>query len=262
PNANWSFPTGTVWIKHFNLELTNGDPTSEIRLETRLLVKNSTGLYGVTYRWGGSQTNASLVDPNGLDESFVINDGGNIRTQVCHYPSRAECQSCHTSAGGFGLGFRTEQLNKDFAYDAGTANEITALSDAGYFSAPVTNDVHGLLALAAATNDSASLEFRSRSFLMANCSQCHQPGGSAQQASWDARITTPPALAGLINGTLANNLGAPANHVITPAAPGNSVLLARVSTRGAGTIQMPPLDSNLVDSEATNLLSDWILSMT
>ena len=24
PDGNWSFPTGTVWIKHFELELTNG----------------------------------------------------------------------------------------------------------------------------------------------------------------------------------------------------------------------------------------------
>ena len=261
-NSNWSFPTGTVWIKHFNLQLTNGDPSSEIRLETRLLVKNASGLYGVTYRWGGSQTNASLVAPGGMDESFVINDGGNLRTQIWHYPSQLECQACHTPEGGFGLGFRTEQLNKDYSYAGGTTNEIMALSDAGYFSAPVTTDLHSLIALATATNSTASLEFRSRSFLMANCSQCHQPGGSAQQASWDARITTPTALAGLINGTVANNLGSIANHVITPQSPANSVLLTRVSTRGAGTIEMPPLDSNLVDTEATNLLTQWILSLS
>lgn len=261
-NSNWSFPTGTVWIKHFNLQLTNGDPASEIRLETRLIVKNATGVYGVTYRWGGSQTNATLVGPAGMDESFLINDGGNLRTQVWHYPSQLECQACHTPEGGFGLGFRTEQLNKDFSYTGGTTNEIMALSDAGYFNAPVTNDVHSMLALATATNAAASLEFRSRSFLMANCSQCHQPGGSAVQASWDARISTPTALAGIINGALANNLGNTANHVITPLAPANSVLLARVSTRGAGTIQMPPLDSNLIDTDATNVLTQWILSLS
>ena len=262
PNGNWSFPTGTVWIKHFNLELTNGDPTSEIRLETRLLVANPSGVYGVTYRWGGSQTNATLVDANGMDESFTINDGGNLRTQVWHYPSQAECLSCHTTAGGLGLGFRTEQLNKDFTYPGGTTNEILAYSDAGYFSSRVTNDVHNLLALAAATNTSASLEFRSRSFLMANCSQCHQPAGTVTTANWDARITSPTALAGLINGALVNNLGDTNNYVIAPQSPAHSALVIRDSTRGAGTIQMPPLDSNLVDTEATNLLTQWILSLS
>ena len=265
PNGNWSFPTGTVWIKNFNLELTNGDVTSQIRLETRLLVKNSSGVYGVVYRWGGSKTNATLVSAAGLDENFVINDGGILRTQVWHYPSQQECQTCHTPAGGFGLGFRTEQLNGDFDYGFGLTNELQALSAAGYFSSPVTNDVHTLLALAAATNASASLEFRSRSFLMANCSQCHQPGGTAQQSTWDARITTPTALAGLINGPLVNNLGNANNHVVTPLVPTNSILLTRDATRDLGanpSLQMPPLDSNLVDSEATNLVTQWILSLT
>ena len=78
PTGNWTFPTGTVWIKHFNLELTNGIPSSAKRLETRLLVKNASGLYGVTYRWGDSLTNATLVPEEGMDESFTIDDGGGI----------------------------------------------------------------------------------------------------------------------------------------------------------------------------------------
>jgi uncharacterized repeat protein (TIGR03806 family) len=262
PNGNWSFPTGTVWIKHFNLQLTNGDPSSEIRLETRLLVKNAAGVYGVTYRWGASKTNATLVDAGGMDESFIIHDGGIVRTQVWHYPSQIECQTCHTAAGGFGLGFRTEQLNDNYDYGFGPTNEIQALSAAGYFSAAVTNDVHSLIALATATNTAASLEFRARSFLMANCSQCHQPGGTVSAANWDARIATPTALAGLINSVPVNNLGYASNYLIAPHVPSNSVLLTRIATRGAGSIQMPPLASSLVDATATNLLTQWILSLT
>lgn len=257
---NWQFPTGTVWIKHFNLELTNGDPSSEIRLETRLIIKNSSGVYGVTYRWGGSKTNATLVGEGGLDESFVIHDGGTIRTQVWHYPSRNECIQCHTPEGGFGLGFRTEQLNKNFAYSGGVTNEISALSDAGYFTSQA-GDPSTLLALAHETNSSASLEFRSRSFLMANCSQCHQPGGSAVQSLWDARIATPITQQGIINGALSDNLGDTNNKVIVPQDTAHSALLARDSTRGFNSIQMPPLDSNLVDINATNIVTQWINSM-
>src|SRR5262249_52369038 len=78
PTNNWSFPTGTVWIKLFDL-LTNSSPPISTRLETRLLVRNSTGVYGVTYRWGGA-TNATLVSDGGMDESFVINNGGTLNT--------------------------------------------------------------------------------------------------------------------------------------------------------------------------------------
>src|SRR6185503_16588729 len=68
---HWIFPTGTVWIKHFELPLTSGVPSSVRRLETRLLVKSTHGVYGVTYRWGNSTTNATLVPEEGMDESFV-----------------------------------------------------------------------------------------------------------------------------------------------------------------------------------------------
>ncbi len=265
PNGNWSFPTGMVWIKNFNLELTNGSPSSQIRLETRLLVMNSSGVYGVTYRWGGSQTNATLVPAGGMNDAFVINNGGVLSTQIWHYPAQYECLACHTSAGGFGLGFRTEQLNCNLDYGSGPTNQIQALSTAGYFSSPVTNAPGTLLALAAATNTAASLEFRSRSYLMANCSQCHQPGGTAQPAAWDARITTPTAQAGLIYGALVNNLGSTNNYVIAPNSPSNSVLLTRISTRDIGhnpSIQMPPTDSNVPDTNDVNLITQWILSLT
>jgi mono/diheme cytochrome c family protein len=218
-------------------------------------VKNSAGIYGAVYRWGGSRTNATLLDAGGLDESFVVDDGGGVlRTQVWHYPSQTECQTCHTPQGGFGLGFRTEQLNRNFDYGTGPTNELAALSAAGYFNTPVTN-VNALAALAAATNSAASVEFRARSFLAVNCSQCHQPGGSAQAAEWDARITTPTALAGLIYGQLVNNFGDPNNNVVTPAVPTNSVLLSRIAVRGLGSIQMPPLDSTVVDTQAVALVT-------
>ncbi len=253
PNVNWSFPTGTVWIKHFDLELTNGVPQSAKRLETRFIVRNTNGVYGVTYRWD-SPTNATLVAEGGLDETFAIHDGGTTRTQVWHYPSRAECLTCHTAAGGFALGFNTPQLNRNVDYGAGAESQIAALSRVGYFSGPVTN-LHTLRALASPTNTSYSLEYRARSYLAANCVQCHQPGGPTV-AFWDARITTPLSQAGLVDGRLNNDAGDTNNHVIVPGSLSHSMLLQRISTRGPG--QMPPLASTVLDTNSINLVSAWI----
>ena len=262
-SGNWSFPTGTVWIKHFELELTNGVDASRKRLETRFIVRNTNGVYGVTYRWD-SPTNATLVPEAGLDETFTINDGGTLRTQVWHYPSRSECLACHTTASGYGLGFRTEQLNRNLTYGLLTTNQISALNAAGYFSPPATNHPATLPALAAATNAAFSLEYRARSFLAANCSQCHQPGGTARQANWDARITTPTASAGLVKSIPVNNYGIPGNYIIAPQSPGNSVLFTRISARDLGSlpsIQMPPLDSTLADTQDVEIVSNWIMSL-
>ncbi|MFM1768991.1 MAG: hypothetical protein RJA22_1520 [Verrucomicrobiota bacterium] len=252
--SNWTLPAGLGWVKHFDLELTNGVPESRIRLETRILVKTTNGAYGVTYRWGNSLTNAALVPEEGLDESFVIHDGGILRTQVWHYPSRNECLQCHTPAAGHVLGFQTAQLNRPLAYPGGTSNQLDHLRRAGYFNAP-TADPATLRAMARPDDESASLEWRVRSYLAANCASCHVPGGPGL-GFWRADLGISTDAAGLILGPL-NNPGAdPANRVIVPGDPARSMLLSRLATRGPG--QMPPLASHLVDPLGVALLQRWI----
>jgi uncharacterized repeat protein (TIGR03806 family) len=253
-DGNWSFPAGTVWVKHFELELTNGVPESAQRLETRLLVRNGTGVYGATYRWGDSLTNAVLVQEQGLDEAFAIYDSGTVRTQVWHYPSRSECLTCHTPLAGYALGFKTAQLNRDFDYPDGTQNQLRALSDAGYFSASLSG-FHTLPTLANPTNAAISLDFRVLSYLAANCVQCHQPGGAAL-GLFDSRSTTPLSASGLMNGTVVKALGDPANRVIKPGSLEHSVLLTRIAN--LGTNHMPPLASSVLNQQAIDLISAWI----
>jgi uncharacterized repeat protein (TIGR03806 family) len=249
----WSFPAGSVWIKHFELPLRIGDPTSLRRIETRFLVRYTDGVYGVSYRWDDSQTNAILVANEGLDEDIDIEDQGETHTQVWHYPGRKECLSCHTQVGGGSLGFNTWQLNRDVYYGGVTNNQIAALNQAGYFSSNITG-IHTLRALAAATNTAWSLEYRVRSYLAANCAQCHQPGGPIVGVFWDARITTPTAAAEIINGPLVfpppNDVN---RRVIVPGSPDHSMMFFNVSNS-----KMPPLATTVVNSEAVNLLGEWI----
>ena len=254
---NWGTPTGTVWIKHFDLELTNGDPASVRRVETRLLVRNTSGTdgYGVTYRWGTSFSDAALVPAQGLDEEILINDSGIIRTQVWRYPSRQECLACHGSSAGFALGFNTAQLNRDTTYSPGdTTNQLARLAAVGYFNSGLPS-THLLPAHPALTNTAVSIEHRARSYLQVNCAQCHFPGGPVP-AAFDARLIRPLAEAGLIHGALANNLGNTNNRVIVPGLLTNSVLYQRANTRGS--IKMPPLGSTVVDTQGMAVVAAWI----
>jgi len=253
--APWSFPFGTIWIKHFELELTNGVPESARRLETRFLVRTEAGIYGVTYRWDDSQTNATLVGEDGLDEEFVIRDRGETRRQVYHYPSRADCRRCHTEIAGWALGFNTPQLNREFNYSGTATNQIAALNRAGYFNTNVTG-LHTLRVLAHATNTAWSLEYRVRSYLAANCSQCHRPGGLGF-GFWDARITMPTADAGIINGRLLPEFPHGAeDRVIAPGSLPHSRLFQRVAN--LGTNHMPPIATTVLNAEAIGLLREWI----
>lgn len=254
----WSFPTGTVWVKHFELELTNGVALSRKRLETRLLVRYNSAsgseVYGLTYRWGESQTDALLVPDEGLDEPFQVVDGGNVRTQVWHYPSRSECLQCHRRPAGLALGFNTPQLNRDFDYPGGVDNQIRALSHAGYFTRAVTN-LNTLRALAHAANESVSVEQRARSYLAANCAHCHMPGGSAL-GNFDLRLSPSLTATRLIDGVLINDGGNPSNRVIVPGSLERSMLLTRIASAGPG--RMPPLASSVVDAQSVELVSRWI----
>ena len=232
PDGNWTFPTGTVWIKHFDIETTRGVPASRRKLETRFLVKTATDVYGLSYKWRTDQTDADLVAEIGVTEAIP----GRSPPQTWRYPSRGECVTCHAQVGGHSLSFNTPQLNRPHDFGAGLQNQIEALSNAGYFST-VVSGARNLPAFASATDTTQSLEWRVRSYLAVNCVQCHQPGG-ASQGVWDARFTTKTDAANLINGLLVNNDGDSANRFVVPGDATHSMLLRR--QQGNGITRMQP----------------------
>ncbi len=245
-NAAWQFPTGTVWIKHFDMELTNGVAASVRRLETRLLVQAADGYYGLTYRWDESQTNAWLVTGDGEDEHLIIRapDGSIAREQDWRYPSRAECMNCHTKWGGRALGFNTAQLNRDVAYDGGmTTNQIGALAAAGYVSA-LPPALDRLPALAPPQDPKAPIEFRVRSYLQANCSACHVPGGPGF-AGWNARIAVPLPEAHIVGS----------GGIVQPNDVPGSIIAQRLM--GYPRL-MPPIGTGVQNTNAQNLIAQWI----
>ena len=246
-NGRWEFPEGSVFIKHFELELVKGDPNSRRRLETRFLVRSPEGVYGVTYRWNDAQNNATLVSEGGESANFTVNDNGVIRQQTWRFPARNECLACHTPVAGHVLGVNGPQMNR--------GNQIQALAQAGYFAGAPSLGRR----LVNPASAGASLNARVRSYLAVNCAQCHQPGGTGRGV-WDARFTTPTARAGIVNGGLNDTMGNPANRVVAPRAPEHSMLLQRMLTLDSGR-RMPPLASSVVDTDAVNLVAQWINSL-
>src|SRR6185503_15283358 len=128
---------------------------------------------------------------------------------------------------------------RSFDYGSFTDNQVHALAQAGYFAGAPSMGKKLV-----PPNARASLDARARSYLAANCAQCHQPGRFGRSA-WDARFTTPTARAGIINGGLSDMMGDPANRVIAPKSPEHSMLLQRMLTLDPGR-RMPPLASSVV----------------
>ncbi len=252
----WSFPSGQIWVKHFDLETVRDDPATAKRLETRLLVKNDDGLFGVSYRWNEAGTEAVLVPDSGDEFDVEIIDHGSPAVQRWRIPSRSDCVACHTPQAGYSLSFTTRQLNREHTFKGFSANQLTLLVNAGYIKNPV--DSPNLLPRQlSADEESWPVEARVRSYLAVNCAMCHRIDGAAAPAVWDGRPELTLDETGLIDGIVFNDGGDPTNRLVVPGDPERSVLLHRLSTTG-GFSRMPPLASNELKHEGITLLRSWI----
>jgi uncharacterized repeat protein (TIGR03806 family) len=273
PTGEWSFPGGTILIKHFEMGIDDTDPTKVTRLETRLLVLNSsgTGGYGITYQWNTAQTDANLLDSSiyltgGLDQVIPIKTiGGGARTQTWHYPSQNECLTCHTSFSGFVLGPKTRQLNGTFAYPASgvTDNQLRTWNYLEMFTTNIgEGSIGGLTHMQPPSANADTLVDRVKSYLDANCANCHRPGGV--NATWDARYDTAMASQNIINGAVKNTFGLAHAAVVVPQNISSSVMFYRMNVLGSSPpnpVQMPPVDRQEIDAAAINLLAQWIDSL-
>ena len=101
------------------------------------------------------------------------------------------------------------------------------------------------------------LEDRARSYLDANCAQCHRPGGTV--AAFDTRISTPLKNQNLLNGPVLIDEGIDGARIITPNDIWRSIVFQRVNT--VEPIKMPPLAHQVIDRDSVALLKQWIESL-
>ncbi|MEO5713157.1 MAG: PQQ-dependent sugar dehydrogenase [Luteolibacter sp.] len=251
PTSEFKWPGGTVFIQHF--EMPTGGTTR--RLETRLLVLDATGSfgYGANYRWRADGSEADLVDPAGQEEVLKVGS----REQTWTYPSSGLCFMCHTPNSGFVLGPKARQLNGDFAYPGGKAdNQLHAWNRLKMFDPPLNEkSITSYPKTCRIDDPSASLEDRVRSYLDGNCSHCHRPGGTG--AGWDARFEIPLAAQGIIGGEVRNTLGIEGAKVVVPGDMAKSILHTRMAATGIAE-RMPPVTRNVPDTVALEAFEKWI----
>jgi uncharacterized repeat protein (TIGR03806 family) len=249
--GSWSFPIGTVLVKHFELE--NGATTR--RLETRVFVRQNDDWLGLSYYWDGSGDAVLLTRALSLDVQW--DDAGQPMSQTWNVPSPTGCLGCHTTASNRVLGVRTAQLNRPdpdgldqldrwscrdlFRYRLGPSSQFEAW--------PALDDL------------AASTQRRSRAHLASNCALCHQPGGPAP-GGMDMRFHTRLGEMQLIGEQASlGDLGLPAPALrIAPAGSPSpheaSVLWQRMASTDAG-LRMAR-GTLLRDEAALEVVGDWI----
>jgi len=257
----WGAPAGAVWIKHFDMDLNRDNPGTNVkRLETRFLVKTEDDFYGVSYRWNEAGTEADLVDTAGEDFDLTITEGGSMHTQTWRIPSRGDCRVCHTNDNEVMLGFNTRQLNLDGSLSGGSGNFIQQLKEAGYLSSPtgLPTDYASLPKYHTPDDTSVDLEERVRSYLAVNCSYCHYEGGTVAPNTWSGEPHLTIEETNLLHGEGEGfAVVDPTDRFVIPGNTTKSMILSLASASN-GYGRMPPLATDIVDSEGVALLTDWI----
>jgi mono/diheme cytochrome c family protein len=253
---DWQFPVGTVVMQHLELPVDDADPSRVVRLETRFLVHgDDERWYGVSYRWRDDASDADLLTgPEARDLETRLADG-HKQTRTWSYPTRDQCQTCHTPAAGGVLGLRTHQLNRDLRRPGSEPgkNQLDTWSALGMLAPPLASAESP--AAAEIDDITASLELRARSWLDVNCAGCHRPE-SGLANGFDARLSTPLPEQGLVWGEALDDLGTEDAHLIHPGRPDASIVLRRVAAMGP--LSMPRLTSAYEDRAAQALLSAWV----
>ena len=238
------------------------DLNEHVLMETRLLVRYADGWRALPYVWNEAQDEAFLELAGDVRNVSLIDDGGTDDI-VYVVPDANQCGGCHkpdhTAQAMRPLGPRAWQLNRDFDFADGTANQLDYWVESGLLqNVPDT--------VPAGANwlqpGDATLEERARAYLDANCAHCHNEKGPADTSALDldigARVDRdfgvckPPVAVGRGSGDRP--------YDIYPGRPDDSILVYRMEHTDPA-IAMPELGRGTVHAEGTALMREWIAAM-
>ena len=255
-NAEWQFPNGTVFIKHFELPIDKSNPALTQKVETRFFILDENGRgYGLSYQWNEEGTDAVLLETSDVKAFNIKDEFGQIQEQLWEYPSRNQCLTCHTANAGFVLGVNTYQLNGEQLYPSGIiSNQLATWNHLGMFSEALDENVIELLPKAVPLSDEYSLHNQVNSYLASNCSSCHRPNGV--EGSFDARFSTPMSFKNIVNAFGVSHNTPEGEMIVKAGDPLQSHLWIRDNSIEEN--KMPPIGKTMVDDAYMEVLTKWI----
>lgn len=258
-DASLSFPDGAVLIKNFYY--TNVQPQNETQLiETRLMIRKNGVWEFANYVWNDEQTDALLDNDGSVVSLEWMDENNQLRQLDYRIPNELECYTCHKSyESASPIGTKPQQLNKNYTYHDGAANQLLRWQDEGY----LTGNVPGNISSVVAWDDvSANLQDRVRAYLDMNCAHCHTDGGHCDYRG--IRL-------GWSESMLLENQGVcvepeeavePSHtHIISPGNITKSVMHYRMATTQEN-FRMPLLGRTVEHEEGLELLTEYINSLS
>lgn len=250
-------PTGTILIKNFFYN--NVQPSNETKLiETRLMYKKPTGWDFANYVWNDEQTEAFFTNQGStLNLSWL--EGESLKSTNYRVPSRAECFTCHNQLDQpTPIGFKPQNINKDFAFPDGISNQLRKLSEIGYIESDFPSNI---ITTVDWKDDAQPLDERVRSYLDINCAHCHSDFGHCnyRPMRFEFQFTSDPENIGVCIEPETQFI--PNSYIVKPNNTDLSILYYRLSTTDE-SFRMPLLGRTINHDEGIALIEEWIATLT
>jgi hypothetical protein len=238
----WQFPVGTKAWKEF----TRGG----VRVETRLLEKTDQGWFMMAFVWNQAQTEA-LAAPLGKK---------NANGTQHDVPASSDCHVCHDGMPDRLLGVSAIQLS----HGKPGMNLTSLINGSRLTAAPAGNFVV----------PGAQADIDALGALHANCGHCHNDHGAA----WDrasgmvlrlltgqlGSVSATPAYTTTVGVALVSKTVPGATMRIVKTDKDHSGLYLRLTAQrgtGGSDLAMPPLATELQDTDTETKLSNWITNL-
>ena len=253
--SSWDFPVGSVFVKHFAMDLDEIDQENALtNLETRLFIHTIEGWVGYSYKWNEDQSEAFLVEEAESIELDIMTDEGMI-TQEYYYPSTADCWFCHNVTAGYVLGLKTAQINRDFQFPIAIDNQIRVYDHIELFTDMIDHPSNYEHVFSSLDDSYSTIEHKARSYLASNCSHCHN-GINPLPTDIDLSYPSIDYPLNAIDKEPLSDLGVDDAKIIFPGDRNRSVLWLRINATDDN--RMPPLATSRIDEAAVDLIGEWI----
>lgn len=259
----FDFPVGTIIAKTFTMQADlRLENSAQDIIETRLLIRRQSGWTALPYIWNSDKSDAVLTPTGGTQPVSWIDAQGNPQSTNYVVPNTNNCANCHGEDELIPIGPKARSLNRDFAYDSGTANQLHHWTTMNILSG-VPADTAAIPSIPLWGDTTASLDDRARGYLDVNCAHCHSPGGAGDTSGMfldyfrpfgpDVGECKPPVAAGSGSGGL--------DYDIVPGNSAASITAFRMNSNALG-VRMPEIGRSIIHPEGVQLIADWIDAMS
>lgn len=255
-------PIGSALIKNFYYKNVQPNNTTKI-IETRIMIRKSTGWIFANYIWNDQQTDALLTTQSTARDLSWKDDNNVVHTLNYRTPEvDFECLRCHSTFNNQiinPLGIKPQNINYNFNYAEGSKNQLNKLIEFGYLENNLPDQINSTVDF---NDTSKSLDLRVRSYFDANCAHCHVNGGEASMHNlrFAFNETINPVKMG-VTAHAAHYLEGYNNVTVTPGNVNLSILHYRINTENDLLYIMPPLTRTKRHTEAVQLIETWINSL-